>query len=292
VSVERAHTFGDDSGLFGVVTMPETAKPDAPAVVLLNAGLVHRVGPFRMHVELARRLAKSGFLVLRVDQSALGDSLPRRGGLSYEDRSVLDAKQAMDFLEQRYEARRFVVGGLCAGAMNAHRVAVADERVVGGCLLDGYAYRTPAFWRHRIVTAAAEPKMWPAAIRRAKQLFSGKAWDRTENAPDSVRAANAAGADGPGDDAAEIFAQDWPPREDVRVELERTLARGTKLLFVYTGGWSDYVHPSQFDEMFPNLSRRDQVTVRFFPDADHTYLLHAHRASMFAEVESFLARMV
>lgn len=287
MTLERAHTFGDDAGLFGVVTTPETPRPDAPAVVLLNAGLVHRIGPFRMHVELARRLAKAGFFVLRLDQSALGDSLPRRGGLGYEERAVIDARQAMDFLEQRYERSRFVVAGLCAGAMNAHRVAVSDPRVVAGCLLDGYAYRTPSFWRHRLLTAAAQPKMWPSALRRAKQLLAGNLPSRTSDSADSVRAANA--AEGPGDDAAAIFAQDWPPREDVRRELEQTLARGTKLLFVYTGGWSDYVHPTQFDEMFPGLVGRERVTVRFFPDADHTYLLLAHRASMFSEVETFVA---
>ncbi len=287
MTVERAHTFGDDAGLFGIVTSPESPKPGAPAVVLLNAGLVHRVGPFRMHVELARRLAKAGFTVLRLDQSALGDSLPRRGGLSYEERAVLDARQAMDFLAQRYEIGRFVVAGLCAGAMNAHRVAVSDDRVVAGCLLDGYAYRTAAFWRHRVVTAAADPKLWPAALRRARKVLQGFVpafASEQASAPSSTRE-----GEGPGDDAAEIFAQDWPPLPDIRRELERVLARGTKMLFVYTGGWSDYVHPEQFDEMFPGLAGREKVTLRFFPDADHTYLLLEHRAAMLREVEAFVS---
>jgi len=46
------------------------------------------------HTELARRLAAQHSLVFRIDQSALGDSAQRGDGLSYEERAVVDAKEA------------------------------------------------------------------------------------------------------------------------------------------------------------------------------------------------------
>ncbi|HEU4534994.1 MAG TPA: hypothetical protein VFS00_12795, partial [Polyangiaceae bacterium] len=91
---EKAHAFGEGGVLFGIVCAPTQPRPGRPAVVLLNAGLVHRAGPFRLHVDLARRLAARGFVTLRLDQSALGDSQPRPGGLSYEARAVVDAREA------------------------------------------------------------------------------------------------------------------------------------------------------------------------------------------------------
>lgn len=284
---ERAHTFGDDKGLVGVVTSPESVRAGAPAVVLLNAGLVHRIGPFRMHVELARRLAALGFVVLRMDQSALGDSMPRQGGLSYEERAVLDAKQAFDFLAERYGISSFFVVGLCAGAMNAHRVSVVDERVVACCLLDGYAYRTTGFWARRAVAAVGDPRAWRSLAHRVRrELRQGRfssIFDRVVSAPVD----SASSEENPGADAAEIFAQDWPPLAEVRAELDRVLRRGVRMLYVYTGGWSDFIHEGQFDEMFPNLPERKNVTVRFFPDADHTYVILEQREAMLRDLEAF-----
>ena len=75
--VERVYHFGPSDSLLGVVTLPPGDRLEAstrrPFVIILNAGLVHRVGPFRMTVELARQLAKRGLRVMRIDQAGLGD---------------------------------------------------------------------------------------------------------------------------------------------------------------------------------------------------------------------------
>jgi len=77
---EKIFTCGPGGALVGVLTEPDVARapPDAPAVLLWNVGLNHRVGPFRVFVELARRLAEAGFTVLRLDLSGLGDSEVRK----------------------------------------------------------------------------------------------------------------------------------------------------------------------------------------------------------------------
>ena len=66
--------FGTSHRLFGVLVKPRVASADRPAVIMTNAGTVHRIGPHRLYVDLARELAELGFTVLRMDLSGIGDS--------------------------------------------------------------------------------------------------------------------------------------------------------------------------------------------------------------------------
>ena len=53
---ESVVTFGNAGTRVGVLTEPKTLN-NGPAVVFLNSGIVHHVGPNRIYVETARRLA-------------------------------------------------------------------------------------------------------------------------------------------------------------------------------------------------------------------------------------------
>ncbi len=289
---ERIHTFGEGGSLTGVVTLPPgdlgaAASPEAarPFVVILNAGLVHRIGPFRMGVDLARRLAAGGSRVLRFDQSGIGDSPSRGSAGTVEERAESDGRQAMSFLADRYGARAFAVGGLCTGAMNAHRLGVVDERVTALWLLDGYAYPTWPGLGRRIAGALRRPRSWPSVGRRlaaeAKEYVLSRLGSTGHLAPVTP----------PADARTALFFQDWPPLASVRRDLERMLLRGSHMLFVYSGGWSGYEHAGQFDEMFPRLPCRERVTVDFQPGADHTFFALADREAMFRSVERLLARV-
>ncbi|MFO0554763.1 MAG: alpha/beta fold hydrolase [Polyangiaceae bacterium] len=302
---EKAIQFGEQKGLVGIVSLPpEHPSERQPAILFLNAGLVHRVGPFRMNVELARRIADRGFVSLRMDQSGLGDSAPRDGDMTYEERAVVDAREAMDAMCERFGVSTFILVGLCAGAMNAHRAAVADARVVGAVMLDGYAYRTQSYFRRRLPAKVLDPDAWrrgrdvakhqvSSILSRARTALRGpiSVTPHTSTIPDAPPSeGERESTTMPGQGAVDIFAQDWPPLATVRTELDGLLARGARMLFLYTGGWSDYVFEGQFDEMFPNLARRDHIDVVFYPEADHTYLMRAHRERMFTRVEQFLER--
>ncbi|MBK6695872.1 MAG: alpha/beta hydrolase [Myxococcales bacterium] len=285
---ERVHAFGPDGSLMGIVTLPdasfdsEPAAASRPFVVLLNAGIVHRAGPFRLAVSLARSLAERGFSVLRFDQSGLGDSAKGEGGAHATEQVLKDGRAAMDFLAQRYGARQFVVGGLCSGAMNAHRIGVADDRVVGLWMLDGSAYPTLSTHRPTVKRVLRSPGRWAGSGRR----LSGRAWSMVAGL---MRGPTPIGPSAEASDERKgLFYQDWPPKETARRELDQMLTRGARILFVYTGGWSGFVHPRQFDEMFPRLSHRERVTVKYYPHADHTYLLQGDRNEMTADVGAFL----
>src|SRR5262249_27402146 len=67
--------------LFGIHTEPldPPRGKRSPMVLFLNAGAVHRVGPNRMYVDLARSWAEHGLTSLRLDLSGLGDSPPAPG---------------------------------------------------------------------------------------------------------------------------------------------------------------------------------------------------------------------
>jgi len=127
--------FGRHYRLFGLLTEPSVATA-APMVIVLNAGLIHRVGPRRLHVKLARRLAAQGFPVFRMDLSGIGDSEARRDALSAVDGVREDVREAIDFLSQHARAREFLLFGICSGAKISYQSALRDARVVGGVLVD------------------------------------------------------------------------------------------------------------------------------------------------------------
>ena len=143
---EHAVVFGRDRSLVGVMTENGTgnvsANDNITGVLLLTAGLDHHVGPNRIYVKLARRLAAMGCVVFRFGFSGTGDSGPRRDKLP-ASQSVIDETQlAMDYLERLMGVKWFILIGLCSGAIAAFRVAVADSRVRGAVLLNPQALST------------------------------------------------------------------------------------------------------------------------------------------------------
>jgi len=132
---EKAVTLGRFKSLVGVVAEPDGDTRE-PAVLLLNAGLIHRIGPNRVYVKLSRTLARQGFRVLRFDLSGIGDSLPRPDHMPVEQFTIDDVVQAMDYLSATYGSQRFVLMGHCAGAYHSFRTAAQDRRVSGVVMMN------------------------------------------------------------------------------------------------------------------------------------------------------------
>ena len=135
---EHAILLGRHRSLVAVVTPATDHEPHGNLLgaLLLNAGVVHRIGPNRMSVRIARVLAAAGVTSVRFDLSGLGDSPPRRDRLSFADAAVEDTQDVMSQLEQTYGVRRFVLIGLCSGGAVSFKTALADERVVGMVLIN------------------------------------------------------------------------------------------------------------------------------------------------------------
>jgi alpha-beta hydrolase superfamily lysophospholipase len=162
---ETGARFGSGRSLVGIVTQPERDDGRATGVVILNAGLIHRVGPNRLHVRLARGLANRGFPVLRFDLSGVGDSAPGEGSRTREDGWIADTREAMDFLAATAGVTRFIAIGSCSGALVSYRAAVADPRVDGLGLINP---PVPTLLRHYLRMARSHPNTW-------RRLLNGRA---------------------------------------------------------------------------------------------------------------------
>lgn len=135
---ERATLLGLSESLVSIITEPSAKVQDngRPAILLLNAGVVHRVGPNRLYVRVARRLASHGFLCVRFDHAGVGDSPPPNNDMPYAERWINETQEVMNWLTKHYGARQFCLMGLCSGAMTSFNTACCDSRVVGIVLLN------------------------------------------------------------------------------------------------------------------------------------------------------------
>ncbi len=266
---EQVIRFGPGNGLIGVLTTPARPLSDAPTVVLLNAGLLHRVGPNRLYVDLARRLADHGFSCLRFDMSGVGDSEVQEGGLLYIERSVGDTLAAVDVLDERFGSDRVVLLGLCTGAFNAFRSALRDDRVAGCVLLDGYSYPTMRSRYRHYRSRVFQLGRWAGYLGRKLGIASST----------SQR---------PADDLI-IFENEVVPRDRWAGELKSLIDRDARLLMIYTQlGPLVFNYERQLHDAFPELELDSSVTVRYFPDADHTFTLPGNREVAMATIESWM----
>jgi dienelactone hydrolase len=179
VGSDEPLTFGTKHPLFGIYTPGAAggaANSDTPFVVLTNAGTVHRIGPHRLYVGLARRLANAGLPVLRLDLSGIGDSLAAGTdveNLCYPKSALFDLKEAMDALEARFGARRFVIAGLCSGGDLAFQLGQKDPRVRGAILMNP---RTFCVHDLELVDAYEHARYYQGSLRRLgswKKLLRG-----------------------------------------------------------------------------------------------------------------------
>ncbi|MBM0106209.1 alpha/beta hydrolase [Steroidobacter sp. S1-65] len=122
--------------------MFELPPPGAPKTdlgcVLLSPGVKMRVAPHRLYRKLAAEFLERGIAVMRVDFHGLGDS---EGDLPEQQldqlyrqvqlgRHVDDARTALRWLQREHGLKRFVIGGLCGGALTGLLASEVDESVV------------------------------------------------------------------------------------------------------------------------------------------------------------------
>jgi pimeloyl-ACP methyl ester carboxylesterase len=198
---EEAVLFGERESLVGVLTDPANDHQEARAVgvILLNPGVLHRVGPGRIYVKIARELAAIGFTVLRFDFSGIGDSKVRHDNLPFDKSSLSEARCAMDLLGTKRGIDHFLFIGGCSGARVSFTAACGDPRVVGGILInfpadaddDGslnldlsrrkdehyywnFAIRDPLSWRKLFTGKSEYRKIIQALMFRVKRRFGHK----------------------------------------------------------------------------------------------------------------------
>ncbi len=140
--IEKACLFGRERSLVGIVTdPPEVIRPRSyPGFILLNSGIVHRVGLNRLQVRLARQLAGLGFAVMRFDFSGIGDSPARHDSLPFSKSTLEETQDAMNYLAVTRGVDQFVLIGICSGAAVAVKTAYSDPRVIGVVPINSRGY--------------------------------------------------------------------------------------------------------------------------------------------------------
>ena len=281
---ERILRFGEGGSLLGLVTLPSTTPaPGSTGLVLLNAGIIHRIGPNRLNVKLARRAAKVGTAALRFDLSGLGDSPPASGAVGFEKQAVRDMAAALDALNAAAGCSRFVLVGLCSGADNAMLAALADPGVSGLVLLDPHAYQTAEAKLAYLAPRALDPARWGRAIARgvsrAREKIEGALTDVPENGATQPQA-----DDGNG--------RVTPPREDFSAGLRALLARGVRISMIYSKTVETVINADhQFYRAFPELAGKGGLDVRVWGHVDHTYTTLAAQAQLGDYLIAFLQAM-
>lgn len=270
---ETVESFGRHGSLAGILARP-TGAVTSPPVVLLGAGIIHKVGPSRASVELARTLASAGHATLRFDLSGIGDS-PRVDEPSMERTAVLDVQDAISLMLERFGGDGGVaLVGLCSGADNGLFVAADDPRVSHLVLFDPTVHRTRGFEKRR----------------RARRLTSARSWWNVI----SGRSLALELKDRITDDEADrppgyygLLTQN-PEETDRRV---RTLVqRGVRILYILSQGCHAYCNaPEQVQESLPSGYSQALISILWAPEMDHILSSRSQRDRLAAAVRGHLA---
>lgn len=259
---EHAVLFGGRASLVGIVAKGvSTAPADCPAIVILNTGIIHRVGHHRMFVTMSRALAAGGYTALRFDFSGIGDSEPRDGGLSPEDACMADIKDALGWLERELKASRMILVGLCSGADNAVLYSHTDPRILGLVLMDPSIPPTLRYFMHNIAQRVARVQSWFNVLSgrsRTLRMFV-RHWLPTTQS---------------GWKAPPYPLQD---RQTSERHYQKLVDNGIQILAVFTEETTRQTYREQMVEALPNVSFGDRLKLEFFPGSDHTFGLEADR---------------
>lgn len=273
--IERAALFGGTKA--GIVTVPTAGHDETrPVLVVLNTGISHRVGHYRMHVELCRAVARQGTMAVRFDFRGIGDSAPLDGADPGEG-ALADIGDVLRELGDRFKARRFVLCGLCSGADQSIHFASQDERVVGVALIDP---QIPKTRRHRIAVGVGRLRMW--GTWRNLLLGRSRAYGRLFRP-----------ASPPRNETADEYLDRQLNRPESREALGRSFAaaidRGVRILAVFTTGererWS---YRDQLFDAFPDVPLARAVSLVELHDADHLLSRRDDRAKLIETVTKWI----
>ena len=273
---ERAVRFGAHGHLTGIVTLPAGGGSARTAFVFLNAGVVHRVGPNRMYVIAARRLAQRGFLSVRFDLSGLGDSGSRRDAVAFEQAAALDTTEVLSAIQRDYGVARFVLAGLCSGAVAAFRGALADERVAGTVLLNPQGFAASPEWTTYVATRAEARRIWQT------KLLSSRSWRQALTGKSDYRRIfgvlrDRFGATGRRDAGVVSIA------DGLAADFRRLTDRGVRFLLACSEG--DFGMDYLTEILGPRFARLERLDTLDLPAGDHSLTLAESQGRFFDGLE-------
>ena len=271
---EHAVRFGDSNRLFGIVTVPENrmAAGKSDAVILLNAGAVHHIGPSRMYVTLARHLAQRGYVVLRMDMASIGDSPPYPGQPEidvYSPYALKDLASAIEYLQNSWQVGAITSTGVCSGAYHSFKAAVARYPLGRVILINPLTF----FWKAGMSLQYPEYRVAQDMRRYRKTMLNLTAWRKLlagrvdlANLARVVTSGIRSRIMGPLRALARTVGR--PMEDDLPTELRAVLAASIDLQFVFSMGDPGL---ALLQSQGGATARSLQNRVALIEDANHTF---------------------
>lgn len=252
--------------LFVIQHKPASVNIKKTAVIILNSGFLHSVGPYRLSVDLANRISSRGFVVARLDQSGKGDSPPRRD-LVGKDAKLLDFDETFERLQADFGVSDCILVGLCSGADDGLEIAEMRETVSGLVFLDGFSPVTPMYHVNHYFTRLRYFRSWLQWKRRMKDQKQ-RDLDHKKTGLESF-ASNS-------ESSSVISLRRWHSEKDVKLMYESVLKRGIKTLAIFSGSARDYYnHRGQLARGLN--APTDFLNEIYFREASHIYSQPYHR---------------
>jgi pimeloyl-ACP methyl ester carboxylesterase len=273
---ERPLSFGRSRSLVGIVTEPTVVR--GIPVVILGAGILHRMGPSRASVHLARALASAGHPTVRFDLSGIGDS-SRAAEANLAEAVVADIHDAIELATAAAAGTPWNAGvalvGYCSGADNAFFVAADDPRVRTAVLFDPTIHRTAGFRRRDLLRRLTSRESWfnvisgrSLRLRIAQRLNSAS----VVRAPDHYGLLVAG-------------------REDADRRAHVMRERGVRLQFLLSSGVRSYCNsPAQVRESLAQGFSPELFEVVWAPHVDHVFSRARHIEWLSETVIDWLSR--
>ena len=109
---------------------PNPKAHERPIVLFGNAGSIYHIGPNRLYVTLARRLAKAGFTSFRYDLPNMGDGLQTphpEANYPYPEDAVERITEVIEYARSDFGHPSVILTGVCSGATQAFLAAMRQE---------------------------------------------------------------------------------------------------------------------------------------------------------------------
>ena len=267
------------SSLFGILTQPLAARrrAGAPAVLILNAGAIHSIGPDRLYVRLARLWAARGLTVLRLDLSGIGDSRARPGAaenIVYSAHAASDIEQAIAWLKREQEAGDCHVMGLCSGAYHALKAAVGGPALKSAVMINPLTY----FWRDGMVLSDVKDyEVFALMSRYRGKVFTIDPWRKLLRGQLHLRVIAEVAVRRAWNAVAPYLLEvarrlHWPLKDDLVEELGRAAGRGVQLRFVFARHSPGFaLLRQQGGRAVDRLIMRGLASVDLVDGADHIF---------------------
>jgi pimeloyl-ACP methyl ester carboxylesterase len=232
-------------------------------VVILNTGIIHRVGHHRMYVSLSRVLARLGYTVFRFDLSGIGDSESRRKALPPWESVVADIGEVADWIETTLGTRHMILMGLCSGADQAVFYGSSDPRVVGLVLMDPTIPPTLRYHLHHYGRRLLRLRSWlGAALRLMRTLGSLANLLRVRGWKD-LKA---------------LIVREPEVHRFFEGLYQRSVDKGTQMLTILTSSPEErYAYREQLTDAFPEIRFEGVLRLELFKDCDHVFSYESDR---------------